>query len=115
MADIAGKEVVEERRLPVRLERRERRCPKMGALLGAARRAEQRRERGGGSGGHQDLAELPGTGLARHPIEPLGKLPIALPDQFGVPWVAKMRRRSPSSRSMSASAPCKAMDKLMSP
>ena len=54
------------------------------APLGAARRAEQGRERGGGAGGHQDLAELPGAGLAGHPIEPLRELPIAFPDQFGV-------------------------------
>ena len=84
MPDIAGKEVIEEGRLPVRFEGGHRRRVQMRAPLGAARRAEQGRERGGGPGGHQNLAELPGAGLAGHPIEPLRELPIAFPDQFGV-------------------------------
>ena len=50
----------------------------------AAGRAEQGRKRGGRAGGHQNLSQLPGSGLPRHPVEPLRELPVALPDQLGV-------------------------------
>ena len=84
VADVAVKQVVVKRRVPLRFQNGERRPVQVPAARLAARRAVDRRQARRHAGRHKHGADLPLARLRRQAAKPRGELAVAFADRFRV-------------------------------